>query len=168
VAVVLGLRVDVQGMVQTWGSMGSSRPAWCMRLCRGRGRWGRGFDRDKAVGAGGRQVVRSAERPPPGTIEWMCGWDWSCRPRDAGPGEPWEVRADEALVGGQPLESRGRRLQPRLGREAVDGSGGRSERLRTGKVRRKCGPGSCCSGDAGATAGLYAADTGDSGRCHQA
>jgi hypothetical protein len=35
------------------------------------------------------------------------------------PGEPREVRADAALVMGQPLERRGRRLQHRLGREAL-------------------------------------------------
>lgn len=29
----------------------------------------------------GRQVVRSFEHPPPGTMEWMWGWYWRCLPQ---------------------------------------------------------------------------------------
>ena len=49
------------------------------------------------------------------------------------PGEPRKVGAEEALVGGQPLERRGRRLQHRLGREALMGADEGSERLRDGE-----------------------------------
>jgi len=67
-------------------------------------------------------VVRSAERPPPGTIEWMCGWDWSCRPQGCrtpvNPGRSVPMKRSSVA---SRFESRGRRLQPRLGREGVDG-----------------------------------------------
>lgn len=35
----------------------------------------------KKVALEGRQVVRSFDRPPPGTMECMWGWAWSCLPQ---------------------------------------------------------------------------------------
>ena len=41
----------------------------------------RAFTGTKKLAREGHQVVRSSERPPPGTMEWMWGWYWSCLPQ---------------------------------------------------------------------------------------
>ena len=56
-------------MVQTWGAMGSSRPAWRMsalKMAREMGE--RACTGTKKLALEGCQVVRSFERPPPGTM----------------------------------------------------------------------------------------------------
>ena len=55
-------------------------------------------------------------------------------------GEPWEVGPDEALVGGQPLEGRGRRLKQGLVREALMRADEGSERLRDGEGEEEMRP----------------------------
>lgn len=121
VAVVLGLTVDVPGdgpdlgidVLQESGSVH-------IFFEEGAVDGGEGFDGDKEVGAGGqpsRAVLGEAtarndvvdvrvvlELPAPGVQD---------------PGEPWEGGPDEALVLGQPLQSRGRRLKQGLVREAL-------------------------------------------------
>src|SRR5438876_721453 len=79
-----------QGMGQTWGAMASKRPAWRLSAlqsaremgesaCTGTKKWARE----------GLHVVRSSERPPPGTMEGIWGWDGSCRPQVCRtPGKP--------------------------------------------------------------------------------
>jgi hypothetical protein len=63
-----------QGRVQTRGSMGSSRAAWIIASCHmAREMGARAFTGTKQCALEGRQVVRSAERPPPGTMSWMGG-----------------------------------------------------------------------------------------------
>ena len=57
------------------------------------------------------------------------------------PGEPWEVSPDEALLFGQPLESRGRRLKHSLVREALLRADEGSKRLRDGKGEEAIRPG---------------------------
>jgi hypothetical protein len=66
------------------------------------------------------------ELPPPGVQD-------SSEPRQVGP--------DEALVLGQPLESRGRRLQQSLVREALMRADEGSERLRDGEGEEEVRPG---------------------------
>ena len=57
------------------------------------------------------------------------------------PGEPRKVCADEALVCGQPLESRCRRLKQGLVREALMRAEEGSKRLRDGKGEEEMRPG---------------------------
>ena len=57
------------------------------------------------------------------------------------PSEPGEVGADEALIVGQPLESRCRRLKHSLVREALMGADEGSERLRDGEGEEEMRPG---------------------------
>src|SRR5712691_7544284 len=143
VAVVLGLRVDVPGDGPDLGLDVLEQASVVHGVFEeGAVDGGEGFDRDKEVGAGG----------PPGCA--VCGEATAGHnimdvrvvlelptPGMQDPGEPWEVRADEALVGGQPLESRGRRLQHRLGREALMGADEGSERLRDGEGEEEVRPG---------------------------
>src|SRR5262249_33400192 len=60
------------------------------------------------------------------------------------PGAPREVSADEALVVGQPLESRGRRLAHRLVREALMGAEEGAECLRDGEGEEEGRPRELC------------------------
>jgi hypothetical protein len=62
-------------------------------------------------------------------------------PRMEDAGEPWEMGPDEALVGGQPFESRCRRLKQGLVREALRRAAEGSERLRDGKGEEEVRPG---------------------------
>ena len=57
------------------------------------------------------------------------------------PGEPRKVCSDEALVGGQPLEGRGRRLKQGVVREALMRADEGSERLRHGEGEEEMRPG---------------------------
>src|SRR5713101_9416178 len=56
-------------------------------------------------------------------------------------GEAREIGPDEALIFGQPLESRGRRLKQGLVREALMRADEGSERLRDGKGEEEVWPG---------------------------
>jgi hypothetical protein len=62
-------------------------------------------------------------------------------PRMQDPGEPREVCPDEALVLGQPLEGRGRRLKQGVVREALMRADEGSERLRDGEGEEEVRPG---------------------------
>src|SRR5262249_10947561 len=77
-------------MVQTAGALDSSSPAWHMAsLKRARERGERALTGTKTLEREGRHVVRSSERPPPGTMEWIWGGYWSCRPQVCRtPGKP--------------------------------------------------------------------------------
>src|SRR5262252_2102700 len=56
------------------------------------------------------------------------------------PGKPWQVGPDEAVVGGQSLESRGRRLKQGLIRTALMGADEGSQRLRDGEGEEEVRP----------------------------
>ena len=59
----------------------------------------------KKVALEGRQVVRSFESPPPGTMEGRWGGLELPAPGVQDTGEPREVGADEPLVSGEACES---------------------------------------------------------------
>jgi hypothetical protein len=143
VAGVMGLPVDVPGAGPDLGGdvlQQSSLAHVCLEECAGDG--GEGFDRDTEVGTGGApgraglgeaaaghnvmEVRGGREVPPPGV---------------QAPGEPRQVGPDEALGWGQPRESRCRRLQQGLGREALMRAEAGSQRLRDGAGAEAVRPG---------------------------
>ena len=120
-AVVIGLRVDVPRDGPDPGGNLLQPASLAHLFFEERAVDGReGFDGDKEVGARGlpgRAVLREA--PARDDVVDMGMILELPTPRMQDPGEPREVSADEALVIGQPLESRCRRLKHRLVREAL-------------------------------------------------
>jgi len=103
---------------------------------------GEGFDRDKDVGPGGppgRAVRGEATARDDGMDMRVILQLPAPGVEDAGATR--QVGPDEALVLGQPLESRSRRLQHRLVREALMGADEGSERLRDGEGEEEVRPG---------------------------
>src|SRR3954452_20096040 len=82
-----------QVMCQTSGSLCASSPAGSISSLKSARYMGaRAFTGTEKWALEGRHVVRSSERPPPGTMEWRGGWDWSCLPQGwRMPGKPGRV-----------------------------------------------------------------------------
>ena len=142
VAVVVGLTVDIPGdgpdlRIDVLQQTGVAHIFFEEGAVDG----GEGFDGDKEVGPGGqpgRAVLGEAptrddvmdvgvvlELPAPGVQD---------------PGKSWEIGPDEAFVGGEPFEGRGRRVKHGLVRGALMRADEGSERLRDGEGEEEVRP----------------------------
>jgi hypothetical protein len=142
VAVVVRLTVDMPGDGPDLGSAllqqtGVAHRIFAERTGDGRER----LDRDKKGGAGGppRGAVLGEAPARDARVDMGVILQWSA-PGVQAPGKPWQVGPEEAVVGGQALESRGRRLQQGLIRTALRGAEEGSQRLRDGAGEEEVRP----------------------------
>jgi len=147
VSVVMGLTVDVPGDgPDLGGDVLQQSGLMHVFFEEGAVDGGEGFDGDKEVGSGGlpcRAVLCKAptrhnvmdvrvvlQLPAPGVQDT---------------GEPREVRPDDTLVGGQPLEGHGRRLKHSVVREALRRADEGTQGLRDRAGEEEVRPGQLCA-----------------------
>jgi hypothetical protein len=147
VAVVLGLRVDVPGEGPALGvdvlqQAGLAHAFFEARAVDG----GEGFDRDKAVGAGGApsRAVLGEATPRNDVVDVGVVLQWPA-PGVQDAGDPREVGPDAALVGGEPLEGRCRGVQHGLGRKALVRAEKGTQGLRDGAGEEEVRSGQLCA-----------------------
>ena len=80
----------------------------------------RAFTGTKKLALEGNHAERSAERPPPRTMEWRWGGVLELpAPGMQNPGKPRERCPEETLVFGEPFECLGRGVEQSVVREAL-------------------------------------------------